>query len=116
MIKHGFEQELLAIEAADVAHLVVAEAQEAFDIAAAQHLAAGLQIDVEALGSIGVDHPLGHIHLQSAEGIAEAADHREVHKNVVLHRPTQVLGEFLLHGLGAAVGIEGIGLEWAKAG
>ena len=93
----------------------MAETQEALDVLAAQHLAAGLQIDVQVLGVVVVEHALGHIHLQAPQGIPEAPDHRQVDQDVVLHGPTELAAELLLHQLGPAIGQEGIGLEGAVA-
>ena len=115
LFEQGLEHQALAIQAADVPHLVVAEPQEALEVSALEDLAAWLQIDVQALGVVVIPHALGHVDLKAAQGIPQAPDHRQVHQDVVTHRTSQVLGELRLDRIGAAIGVEGVGLHRAKA-
>jgi len=91
----------------------VAEAQEALQVLAAQHLATGIEIDVEPLGVVDVIHPLGHIHLHAAERVGHLGHGVEVELEVALHRRADQLGHLILDCIRTAEGQQCVGLDRA---
>ena len=75
----------MPLHAAEIAKAIVAEAQEAFEILALEQLPAGIEIDGQALGLVGVEHALGHIHFHATQGIAEMLNGVEIDEDVVVN-------------------------------
>jgi len=106
----------LPLHPAQVSRFVVAEAQEALQFLALEHLKSWIEVDIEPLGAVLVDHSLWHIHLNAAEGIGHLVDGRQIHLEVPLDRLPQQGAHLLLHRLWPHHAVEGIGLEHAVVG
>jgi hypothetical protein len=113
LAEQGLEGQLLAFKATNVAHLIVPEAQETFQIVTLQHLTARLQIDRQMLCMIFVNHALGHVDLNAAHLIGEPANGREFDNQVVLDGSTKTRRELLLEGVNTSQGIQCVDLYWA---
>ena len=72
-----------------------------------------MQIDVEPLAVIAVEHPFGHVHLDAAQGIGHRPDRRQIHHHVVGDRSSQFAGEFSLEQICSPEAVEGIDLVGA---
>ena len=64
----------------------MAKAQEALQILALEQLPAGVEIDGQPLGLVGVEHALGHIHVHTTEGIAKMLNGVEIDNDVMVNR------------------------------
>ena len=111
LFEHLGEHQFLALHAAQISHFVVAEAEEAFQLISLEPLGAWVEIDVEALAVIGVNHPLGHVHIHAPEGVAQAFDGLEVDAHIAINRCLQQVAQLLFDGVNAAVVVEGVGLH-----
>jgi len=109
--EHLGQHQLLALHPADIAQFVVAETQEALQFRPLQQLPAGVEIDGQPLAVIHVVKPLGHIHFDAAEGISQALHRIQVQHQVAIHPGIQQAAELLLHHVGSAAAVEGVGLH-----
>ena len=108
------EHEPLPFHASQVAGLIVAEAQEAQQVVALEHLATGVEINAQVLAAIDINHPFGDLHLHSSQGIPDPGHRVQIHLDVAIDGHPQQSAHFLL-GLGdAGLAVEGIGLDDAE--
>ena len=79
------EHQLLPLHAAKIAEAIVAEAQKAREILALKQLPAGVEINGQSLGLVGVEHALRHIHIDATKGIAKMLNGVEINEDVVVN-------------------------------
>ena len=103
----------MPLHPAQVALLIVAEAQEALQLLALEHLESWIEVDVKPLAVVHVVHALRHIHFNAAEGVGHLVDGRQIHLEVPLDRLAQQGAHLLLHRGWPHHAVEGVGLEHA---
>ena len=106
----------MPLHPAQISRFVVTEAQEALQLLAPEHLESWIEVDIEPLAVVLVEHSLRHIHFNAAEGIGHLVNGRQIHLEVPLDRLPQQGAHLLLHRRWPHQAVEGVGLEHAVVG
>lgn len=106
----------MPLHPAQVSRFVVTEAQEALQLFALEHLDAWIEVDIEPLAVVLVEHSLRHIHFNAAKGIGHLVDGRQIQLEMPLDRLPQQGAHLLLHRRWPHQAQEGVGLEHAVVG
>ncbi len=116
LVADGLKVKLLALHPANVAEVVVAKAQKAFHLSAAEVLQARLQVHMQVPGVVVVFHALRHVQVHAARSVGQVAQGVEAQQGVAVNRHAQQALHRLGQGLRAAAPVGGVDLARSVTG